>query len=262
MASAARIHMAEHGRDPRRYRMVAFGGAGPVHACRVAGLLGIEEIVLPHYAGVASAVGMLAARRGVENSRSFTVPLDAPDWAAIDLTLRELEAEGRRQLAEAGVEPDAVELELAADVRYLGQGHEVTVAVDPEAVARRDPAALRDPFLAEYRRRFGRSLDRMPVEVVSWRLRASAPPALESPDVETRVSGGDRRAASRSRHAFFREAGGFVETPVLRRDELAVDRPVEGPALVEEANTTMVVAPGWTAAVLPSGHVALRRQAR
>ena len=120
MATAARVHIAESGSDPLRYKMVAFGGAGPVHAYEIARLLNIAEVIFPRGAGVASAIGMLVAPRSVEYTQSLIAPLDRLDWPAVGATIAGLAARGRAVLREAGLADDAIALELSADLRYVG----------------------------------------------------------------------------------------------------------------------------------------------
>jgi N-methylhydantoinase A len=242
MATAARVHIAEHGRDPRRYRLVAFGGAGPVHAYGVARLLHVREVVFPRAAGVASALGMLVAPRSVEHTRSLVSALDRPDWHAIEEVLAELEEGARAVLAEAGVATADVQVEVSADMRYAGQGYEVTVPVAEDVVRRRDAAGLSAAYELAYRSRFDRTLPGMPVEVVSWRLRALSPPAVDAVRLAGPRAGGQEPCTG-SRRAYFPEAEGYLDTPVYARDRLCAGHTVAGPALIEEAESTVVVGP-------------------
>jgi N-methylhydantoinase A len=241
MATAARVHIAEAGTDPLRYRMVAFGGAGPVHAYAIARLLNVGEVIFPRGAGVASAIGMLVAPRSVEFTRSLVAPVDGLDWPTIDAIVAELGERGRVILREGGIGDDEIALELSADMRYAGQGFEVTVALDLAAVTRRDAPALRRAFDARYEERFARSLGGLPVEVVSWRVRVVAPPAVTEIRFDDAAGGGD--ALIERRPAYFPEQGGFVDTPVYARNRLTVGIEIEGPALIEEAESTCVVGP-------------------
>ncbi|MGA9867225.1 MAG: hydantoinase/oxoprolinase family protein, partial [Acetobacteraceae bacterium] len=249
MATAARVHIAEAGTDPQRYRMVAFGGAGPVHAYELARLLDLREVVFPRGAGVASAIGMLVAPRGVEFTRSLIAELGQLDWPSVRAILDDLAARGRAVLHEGGVTDAEISFETSADMRYAGQGFEVTVPLDPQALATDDPAALRRAFDARYRERYGRSLDGMAIELVSWRVRAVAPPSVTEVRLAEQGKSGD--ALIERRKAWFAEAGGFADTPVYARDRLTVGTRIDGPALIEEAESTAVVG--------PSAHVILDR---
>jgi len=260
MATAARVHIAESGTDPLRYRLVAFGGAGPVHAYEIARLLNVGEVIFPRGAGVASAIGMLVAPRSVEYTRSLIMRLDALDWRSVDEAVAELEARGRAVLREAEVRDEEIAVELSADMRYVGQGFEVTVPLDRGSHAERDAAAWRRAFDAQYEKRFGRSLGALSVEVVSWRVRVVAPAAvselrfggLESP-------GGD--ALIERRNAYFEECAGFIEAPVYARDRLAAAGVrIAGPALIEEAESTAVIGPSASAVADPYGNLIMSLQ--
>ena len=137
MAGAARVHIVEKGRDPRRYAMVAMGGAGPLHAARVARKLGVREVVVPPASGAASALGFLVAPVAYEAARSWPMRLADPDFAAVESLLRELEAEGRARLVEAGVaDGAAVAVQRQADMRLRGQMHEISVLLPADPLAR------------------------------------------------------------------------------------------------------------------------------
>jgi N-methylhydantoinase A len=241
MATAARVHIAEAGTDPLRYRMVAFGGAGPVHAYELARLLDIREVIFPRGAGVASAIGMLVAPRSVEVTRGLVVGLDRLDWDQAASVLAELTERGRDVLRQGGVTDTEIAFETSADMRYAGQGFEVTVPLSAAAIATRDPTVLQRAFDAQYRERFVRSLGGMPVELVSWRVRSVAP----APVTEIRFADTTSRQDPLIEHrpAYFAETGGFVDTPVYARAALRPDTRIEGPALVEEAESTAVVGP-------------------
>ncbi len=257
MATAARVHIAEAGTDPLRYRMVAFGGAGPVHAYAVARLLNVGEIIFPRGAGVASAIGMLVAPRSVEFTRSLVTLLDGIDWDAADAIVAELASRGRSVLREGGVADAEISTEIAADMRYAGQGFEITVPLDAALLARRDIAGLRRVFEASYRERFARSLGDLAVEVVSWRVRALAPPAVQEVRLDDVAPDGHDPLIER-RPAWFAELGGFVPTPVYARDRLAAALEIAGPALIEEAESTAVIGPDATATLDEFGNLVMR----
>ncbi len=257
MATAARVHIAEAGTDTHDFRMVAFGGAGPVHAYALARLLNIHEVIFPRGAGVASAVGMLVAPRSVEFTRSLVAPLAALDWEAVGAILQELEARGRAILHEGGVGDAEIEAATSVDMRYAGQGFEVTVPVDAGAIGVRDAAALRRAFDACYRERFGRSLDTLAVEAVSWRVRVLAPASVTEVRFDAREQkGGD--ALSGHRQAYFAEAGGFISTPVYARDRLQPGAEIAGPALIAETETTCVIGPAANVAMDAFGNLIMR----
>ena len=262
MATAARVHIAESGTDPLRYRMVAFGGAGPVHAYEIARLLNVREVIFPRGAGVASAIGMLVAPRSVEYTRSLIMRLDTLDWRSVDDAVAGLEARGRAVLHETGVADEEIAVELSADMRYVGQGFEVTVPLDRMRQSRRDAAAWRRAFDDHYSRRFGRSLDMLSVEVVSWRVRVGAAAAvseLRFGELDTR----DSDALIERRMAYFEEYAGFVEVPVFARARLPTGgTPIVGPALIEEAESTAVVGPSASVVTDAYGNLVMTLRAR
>jgi N-methylhydantoinase A len=257
MATAARVHIAEAGTDPQRYRMVAFGGAGPVHAYELARLLGVREVIFPRGAGVASAIGMLVAPRSVAFTRSLVAGIDMIDWDQVDAVLAELEARGRAVLREGGVGDNEISVEIAADMRYAGQGFEITVDVDPAALHGHDPVVLRTAFDRRYEERFARSLGMLRVEVVSWRVRVTAPPSVDKVRF-TATAHDTGEALIEHRDAYFVEAGGFVSVPVYARNRLAAGTTIVGPALIEEAESTSVIGPSARVDVDGFGNLIMR----
>ena len=191
MAGAARVHIVEKGRDPRRYAMVAMGGAGPLHAARVARKLGMREVVVPPASGAASALGFLAAPVACEASRCWPMRLAELDFAAAESLLRELEAEGRARLAEAGVEAGAGTGDIAragdcggtrvdpgrgpcaerqADMRLRGQMHQISVLLPAEPLSPENLSSVIEAFTAEYQRRYTHLYDGAEIEASNWRV--------------------------------------------------------------------------------------------
>jgi N-methylhydantoinase A len=216
----------------------------------------VNEILFPADAGIASALGMLVAPRGVERVRSYRCLLERVDWDHASDLLADLEQAARSVLREARVDDADVEVRVALDMRYAGQGHELTIATNRDALARRDEKALRTAFEIEYRRRYGLALGGMPIEVVSWRVNVKGPPVLEVANATRKPAAGADRP--KKRRAFFRDGGGFIEIPVWIRQDLRVGKVVAGPALIEEETTTIVVAPGWDAELDDIGNVLMR----
>jgi N-methylhydantoinase A len=237
--------------------MVAFGGAGPVHAYEIARLLNVRQVIFPRGAGVASAIGMLVAPRSVEYTRSLIQGVDHLEWDQVSAVITELAERGRAVLREGGLEDRQIALELMADMRYVGQGFEVTVPLDATIPQRRDVTALRQAFERDYVLRFGRDLGGVPVEVVSWRARMIAPPAVREVRFasEGTTSG---EALIERRLAYFEETGGFVDTPVYARARLGEGTTISGPALIEEAESTAVVGPSATVEVDHFGNLIMQ----
>jgi len=239
MASAARMHAVERGRDPRRFAMVATGGAGPVHAWGVARALGIRTLVFPPSAGVASAFGMLTAAAGFEFARSLPAPLGEVRWATVRRVVAGLVRDGSRLLAEGGVRRDQVRVELAADVRHRGQGEALTIELGP--ALGRDPRALVErAFEAAYKRLYGRRPPGVEPEVMTWRVQVLGPVPRLTVRAKPGPPGGARKG---SRSVWFSESGRFVRAAVYDRYRLTPGATVTGPAVVEERESTTVIGP-------------------
>jgi N-methylhydantoinase A len=255
MAAAARIHGIERGKDLRSYPLFAFGGAGPVHCWQVATILKTPRIILPFGAGAMSAYGLLAAPLAFDFVRTGRQRLDGADWAAINRRFAEMEDEGRALLARAGVATRHVTVARIAEMRYLGQGHEVEAAVPLGKLSAPSLAKITASFEASYRALYHRLPQGVPIEALNWRVTVSGP------DPKTRLGGHARpdRAGHRdaprgkpvkgTRRAYFAERGGFVETPVYDRYALTPGMTLKGPAIVEERESTAVIGPGGRARV-------------
>ncbi len=255
MASAARIHAVERGRDPRHFPLFAFGGAGPVHAVRVAEILRAPAVVSPVGAGVLSTVGFLSAPLAFDFVRSHYGRLEAMDWKRVNGLFAEMEAEGRSRLH--GAVPDgAIRLWRSCDMRFRGQGHEVRVPLPGGNLNPKSAARLRAAFDAAYRRIYGQTPRGVPMEVLSWRLVVSGPrPPFRLPS-DSR-GGRDSRSSPRlskeglkaHRLAYFPEFGGYRSTPVYDRYALPPGQRIPGPAILEEREATLVVSPRATVAI-------------
>jgi N-methylhydantoinase A len=251
MAEAARVHAAERGLDLAAHTLVAFGGAGPVHAWSIARQLRIPRVLFPGHAGVASALGFLAAGPAFEVARSRTESLDALDAAASARVLGELAAEARAVVDPGGA--GDVTVSATVDMRYRGQGAEVRVPLSGLAPS---PEDLRRGFGATYRAAYGRDVAGVPVEVVTWRVRCTRPAAA----VGALDRAGDAAAEQDAppphaeRTAWLPDEDAPAPVPVYRRDALVPGMSIAGPALVEESQCTLVLGRG-TARVLPGGAV-------
>jgi N-methylhydantoinase A len=259
MAGAARVHIAERGRDPREYALLCTGGAGPVHAYSVAGKIGLRRVICPPSAGVASALGLLVAPARVDRVATVGIRLDRDDCAALEAAFRRLEDEARALLAASGVQLEKAAFQRLADGRFLGQGFDLVVALPagpydgPDGDGTR--RALRAAFEGAYREKFALTPPDVPVEFINVRIAARAPVA-DSPvvlDGRAGVVGGE--AIKGRRPAYFPQAGGFVETVVYDRARLVVGQEFVGPAVVEEEGSTLVVGPGGRARVAPTGNL-------
>lgn len=244
MERAIRVMTVERGRDPRDYVLVAFGGAGPLHAASIARRLGIRRVVVPALAGVLSAFGLLVAETGHDESRSVMRKLGELTGEELTRHVLEISELGRRALAEEGIPEQAVAVRVSADVRYVGQSHEVHVDL---AVGRSgaDPVALRDAFDAAHERRFGHASREREAELVTLHVRASAPRARCAASRLPRPSPFRERP---SLDVWFDESG-RTRTAVIERGELAVGDRLRGPLLLVGDDATVVLPPGVEARV-------------
>jgi N-methylhydantoinase A len=240
MANAARIHLVEKGRDPRDYNLIAFGGAGPVHAHRVAERLKLKTLVCPLAAGVTSAFGMLTAPLAFDFVQSYVTSLSDLDFAVLERLYADMEERGRDLLAAAGVEGD-ITLTRSADMRYLHQGFEIRVPLPSGRLTKDDLPALRRSFAEEYERLYKRLNPGVEIEVVNWRLVASGPqPQITLPEPD--AAGRSLTAARKGeRPVYLPEHNGFVPCSVYDRYLLPVGASFSGPAVVEERECTVVI---------------------
>ena len=251
MAAAARIHIIGRNKDPRRYAIVAFGGAGPAHACEVARILGASRVVAPLGAGVTSALGCLAAPLSFESVRSAPGLLDRTDWNAVNRALSEMERQALDMLASAGVSAEDARVERSADMRLVGQIHEINVPIPDGELSASKIAAIEGDFHAIYQQLYARRNLSLPIETQNWRVLVSGP----QPDLRLREqpsdggAGASPNAVTGARRAYFPTAGGFVETPVYDRYRLSAGARFDGPAIVEEAEATTIIRPGEGASV-------------
>jgi N-methylhydantoinase A len=239
MAGAARIHIAENGHDPRDFAMVATGGAGPVHAVEVARKLRIPRVLIPIAAGAGSCLGMLAAPARVDRAWSNPQLLADTDWQQVAQNLEKLKQEGERELASAGARD--VEWRIGAEMRYHGQGAEVPVSIPYDNVSKATGAAVLKAFEEQYQKLYGRLVPNARPQVITWRLTGRA---------QTRghhFEWGDGRvkttaAARGSRQIYLPLEGGYREVAIYDRYSVQPGQTLEGPLILEERESTIVVA--------------------
>jgi N-methylhydantoinase A len=249
MANAARVHAVERGKDPRKYLLLAFGGAGPVHAHRVARALGVPGFVAPLGAGTASAFGFLCAPLSFDLARSLYGRLDELDWDAANAALAEMEEEGRELLRASQVADEDVLVRRLGEMRYVGQGHEVGVKLPEGTLGPDDVGGISAGYRDEYRRLYGREGPDVPLEAITWRVEVSAP----RPEILQEETGGDPRAVDEARKGkreiYLPEKDGFAAVPVYDRYRLDPGAAFDGPAVVEERESTVIVGPDSRAEV-------------
>lgn len=254
MASAARIHIAENGLDPRDFTMVATGGAGPVHAVEVARKLRIGEVLIPIAAGAGSCLGMLAAPARIDRAWSNPQMLADVDWAAVAENLSALRRESEIELAAAGAHD--VEWVIGAAMRYYGQGAEIDVAIPYKQASPATSAVLRAAFEAEYERLYGRLVPNAAPQVMTWRLVGRAPSEghhFEWGDNRVRsTEGGNGR-----REIYLPLKGAYGMVDVYDRYSVAPGRTLQAPLILEERESTIVVAVAADVTIRPDLTVAV-----
>ena len=254
MASAARVHIAERGKDPRRYTLLATGGAGPVHAYYVAQKLGLKTLICPRAAGVASALGLLMAPARVDRVATVAVEMDDIDWADFEAAFTGLEGEGRQIVSETGLPPESARVRRLADIRYVGQAFEVVVELPDGPYSADSRAALTAAFEASYLEKFTRTPPAVPVEIINIRVTVTA----EVPGSTLALGAAEAEAGTAlkgERPVYFPENGEFVATPVYDRYALKSGDEFQGPAVIEERESTLIVGPGGRFRVAPSGNI-------
>jgi N-methylhydantoinase A len=243
MANAARAHLGERGKDPRRMPLYAFGGAGPVHGYRVAEILHLPALISPFGAGVGSTFGLLAAPLAFDFVRSAYSRLDGMRWSEANNLLDEMAREGRAVLEQSGLSSSDIHYERTADMRYVGQGHEVSVPLPEGRLNEKHLENIQSGFEQVYRSLYGRKGPDVPLEVINWRVVASGP-TPETDFCFPRETNGRANALKGKRRAYFPEHDGYIETPVYDRYALAPGASFSGPAIVEERESTLIVGPG------------------
>ena len=247
MASATRMYIAEKGRDPRRYTLVASGGAGPVHAYGMAKLLKISRVICPLGAGVLSALGFLVAAPGTDSVRSYVSRLVNLDWIRLNGLFGEMEAEAMAQIVEAGADPATVTMRRRADMRYSGQGFEIDVPVPDGELDASSAEIMRQSFLDKYQELFGRQIGDLPIEALTWRIYASGP----TPNVELNFAGqqiDDSAIDKGERQVYFPETG-YGICKIYNRYALKPGDSFRGPAVIEERESTAVAGPDTTISI-------------
>jgi N-methylhydantoinase A len=257
MASAARVHAVERGATIAEYTLIAFGGAAPLHAARVAEKIGVPRVIVPPNAGVGSAVGFLAAPVSYELVRSRHMRLDKFDADAANALQDEMSREAMALVAPGARGQKTMERRLAY-MRYVGQGHEITVTLPVRALTATDAAALRDVFEKEYTALFARPIPGAAIEVLSWSVLVSTEARQPAAAAPVTIRGGATPSGKRS--FFDGRAGSSADVPLYRRETLAPGAQLAGPAVIAEDETSTFVSDGFTAHVDAAGCIVMERK--
>ena len=258
MANAARVHAIESGKDARGRTLVAFGGAAPLHAARMAEKLGLDRVLVPSYAGVGSAVGFLRAPIAYEIVRSSLQRLDQFDPAAANVLYAAMRAEAEPIVRRGAGEAPLTETR-SAFMRYRGQGHEIAVPLPTRPYREEDAALLHTAFEEAYRRLYSRVIPGVEVEVLSWVMLLSAPRPAESETVAPPPEPHTPEPA-RSRAVFDPETGEFIEVAIHERRDLLPGAFIPGPAIIVEDETSTVITRSFDARIDAFGYIELTRR--
>lgn len=244
MARAIRVISVQRGHDPRDYALMAFGGAGPLHAARLARELDMKRVLIPRNPGILCAMGLLLTDLRADFAATRLLPAVAASAEAAEAVLTPVVAEAEAWFEREHVAPEARRMTRTVDMRYSGQNYELSVPAPPGPITKESVAQLVAGFEEAHRQRYGFTADGEEIDFVTFRVEAlglvrkAALPErpLGPPHADEAVIG--------HRNVWFPEAGGFTETPVFARDRLAPGMMIAGPAIVEQMDTTTVAPPG------------------
>jgi N-methylhydantoinase A len=257
MANAARVHAIENGKDTMGRTLIAFGGAAPLHATRLADKLGITRVIVPEGAGVGSAVGFLRAPIGYEVVRTRFMSLKQFDAAAINEIFAGMRAEAEAVVRMGAGDAELVETRMAF-MRYRGQGHEISVTLPIRPYEAADVTFFEEAFDSEYRTLYSRTIPKLEVEVLTWTLSLATAQPLPavSPEPQERY-----QADAESHRALFdADLGKDVEAAIVQRTALRPGGAISGPAVIVEDETSTVVTAGFTATINTLGQIVLSKE--
>ncbi|WP_313193355.1 hydantoinase/oxoprolinase family protein [Shinella zoogloeoides] len=256
MANAGRVHTVENGKNIADFTMITFGGAGPLHAARLCEKMGISTFLVPPGAGVGSAIGFLRAPFGYESVRSAVFNLSQFDFAEANRLVDAMQAEALG-FVEGGLDSGAPVIERTLFMRYAGQGWDIPVPLDAETFDAGSAARIAGQFEREYERFFGRAIEGLDIEIVSWSVKASSPlpPVARVPA----VGEGNVVAPARTRRLFEASQGAFLDAGIHERDGLKPGDVVKGPAVIVERETSAVLTASFKAVVQNDGCLLVTR---
>jgi len=257
MSNAARVHAIESGKTQEGRTLIAFGGGGPVHACRVAEKLGIERVLVPSGAGVGSAIGFLRAPVGYEVVRSLYQRFSSFDVAAVNALLTDMRREAMDVVAQGSFGAETTETRVAY-MRYVGQGHEIPVPLPAGALGPADVAVIRAAYDREYARFYDRPVPGSDVEIMSYAVVVTTitDPVEPLPGV---IASGAAPAPVRTQAVRDTVSGEISDWAIYDRGGLGTGARVAGPAIIAEDETSTLLGPGWNATVNALGYIEMTR---
>jgi N-methylhydantoinase A len=257
MSNAARVHAVEWGKKLETRTMIAFGGAAPLHAARLAEKCGIDRVIVPTGAGVGSAIGFLRAPIAYDVSRSFYMALDSFDPGKVNALFARMRAEAETAIRLGATEGEIVE-KRTAFMRYSGQGHEIDISLPARDLVEADKAELAELFTKRYEELFGRSIPALSQEIMTWRLSASIPVAR--PDRFPDIPAGVEAQPESIRQVFDPDLMEATPHGIHNRASLEPGMIVRGPAVIYEDDTSTLVGRNFDVRILASGYLSLERK--
>jgi N-methylhydantoinase A len=257
MANAARVHAMELGKTVENYTLIAFGGAAPLHAARLAAKLGITRVIVPLGASVGSALGFLTAPVAFQAVRSWYAQLDTLDAKSANQLLDEMQKQAT-DMVRAGAANEPLKTARVAYMRYQGQGHEIAVDLPAGELTARDAAMLARHFTKAYHALYGRAIPNLGIEIMSWSVTVSTKvkPAPRARPLVKRAAARATRATV-TRKIFEATQGKQRSARIHERSQLTAGTVIKGPALIAEDQTTTVVTADFSAQVNSVGYLVL-----
>jgi N-methylhydantoinase A len=249
MANAARVYAVEKGLDYKAFSLIAFGGQGPNHGYSLAKLLDIKEIIIPPKAGVGSALGFLVSPISFDMVRSYLSPLQKIDIDHLNALFEEMEMEGKRLLESAGVPEEKIQIIRTSDMRYVGQGHEISVTLPQGEFTEKSLNEIYKSFAIEYERIFHRVNLEVDIEGLNWRVIAVGPRPIAEIKKAAAENTNSEKALKGTRKAYSAERDGFIDFHVYDRYSLLRGMEIEGPAIIEETESTSIIGSDGSAEV-------------
>ncbi|RYL92756.1 hydantoinase/oxoprolinase family protein [Sporolactobacillus sp. THM7-4] len=240
MASAARIHSAERGKNINEFSLFATGGAGPVHVCNLASILDVPTIISPIGAGVGSAFGFLSTPLAFDFVRSYHKALDELDWEHVNQLFEEMEEEGRKLLMASDIDPKDMKIIRSCDMRYVGQSYEIRAQIPNGRLDESSKESIINQFEDEYRKLYVGVHKEMPIDMLNWRIVVQGPEPKISLILNQQHESSSLQLKGK-RSVYFDEFGKYVPTPVYERSSLLPNTEFAGPAIIEERESTLVV---------------------
>jgi N-methylhydantoinase A len=255
MAAAARVHVAERGHHAGGFALLATGGGGPLHGCEVARRLGIRRVICPPSAGVASALGLLMAPARIDRVATVAQRLSSMDWRMLERAYARLQSEAGAVIKRTLPDKARPKVERLADMRFVGQGFELVVALPTGPYSAKSAQALRDAFTRIYKQTFGHVPPVGDIEIINIRVAVSAEAGTGKLTVAHGAKARKSTPLKGKRRAWVGARERYEMVPVYDRYRLAVGEVVNGPAIVEEDSTTLIVPPRAKARVERSGNI-------